>query len=606
MGVTLSLGGCALFVSFDDVALGGGAGGAGGGGGGASGGGGGLGGANEGGAGGQGVTCTLYVSPEGDASNDGRSPESPLASIGSALDLAHEGDGGETVCVCGRSYAEASLAIRKNTALRGGFDCARWARPGEVEYPQLAGTEVSITETGEPTLLIAGGQVDENTVVDGFRLSSTLSVAEASHVALVVDEAAAPRIENCFLDGSTAVADPPNPSVGVLAKGGAHPRLEGVFVRSGMGTGRDDPSDFFPGSAALAVVHARASLVGSWLEAGSTDSESPAGSVAVYVSDATMTIEDCHLHGGSGEAPSGNLPGSGGLVVREINLGDGPASVTIVDSVVHGGTGTADTSAVSTRGIGVTGPATLEVQRCAIFGGRSTGVQVGVKLDSASDSALVSNMIFGGISESGEPTTGVYIDGDDGFQVDLAYNTIEAGNQPGAAGIWIQPSGGAASLEIRLERNLFLSAEQSGIFVNGTVPLGSVFALGGANAFINPTNVLLHGGMSYDAADIGGLIGPDNLQLTDGCMGSLSCADVAGCATLPDCGLLTAYAQKTGAAVLTDTHEKPAAWRIDPASQGCELLSSASPTTSYDDVPDYYGAPRESPMSMGAHEHACD
>lgn len=615
------VGGCALFVSFDDATLGDSVGGApstGGGGGspaggqGGGGGQGGTGGGGQGGAGGAPIECGIYVSKDGGSDeSDGLSPTSAVATIEQGLAIAAGLDTPplpKEVCVCGLVYEEAPLSITRDVRLRGGLDCETWERVAEADYPMLDGTRVSLAQGSEdgPVLTLEGLQVTSSTLIDGFRfVTPALPVPPTlQRVAVLVANGAFPEIEHCFIGDEEKPVNPQEISVAARVLTGAHPRLRFVALRGGRGNG----NSLSPASAGLWLLDATATLEQCAVSGGGdTDVASAGSSLGILAENSALVVEDCLVSGGRSTSAVFTLPASGGIVASSAAVIAPELRVT--RTVVHGGQGS---GAVPATGVLIDG-VDAELFGNAIFGGVGSGTgRAGVLVRGRSQATLVSNAIHAG--ENANAPRAIAIEADPlAKPIRLYFNSLSSGDDGSGAGVGVTV-GAADMLELYVERNLFLADGREALYVEAAGGLDQAFVSLKHNAFLAPTSVLsgLDGLTPVTFTNLAALettltavVASDNRLFSAMCESLDTACTNAACGQA-SCGAVTPEYSYSGDAVVEIPPQEsfPTGWMIADGPLCCELKAFGPAPPAAPAVPDYYGNLRADPFSFGAHEHA--
>jgi Protein of unknown function (DUF1565) len=117
----------------------------------------------------------IYVSADGLAGNDGLSRDKPIKTITGAIAYAASGKlVGHEIHVCQGTYRENELTLSYPVALRGGYNCASWARGDSFGFAgKFADSNKTIVESeargvGNTTLTVT--LRDATVVIDGLVL----------------------------------------------------------------------------------------------------------------------------------------------------------------------------------------------------------------------------------------------------------------------------------------------------------------------------------------------------------------------------------------------------------------------------------------------------
>jgi Protein of unknown function (DUF1565) len=216
----------------------------------------------------------LYVSADGLAGNDGLSRDKPIKTITGALAYAASVKLlGYEIHVCQGTYRENELTLNYPIALRGGYNCATWARgdgfgfAGKFLDPNRTIVESEARAAGNTTLTIA--VADATIVVDGLILRGPSGPGETTSTnrrALAMRDANV-VFENNSVEGSTGPAIGTIGSIGAAIRGGA-PILRKNRFLGGSGTTTTGTI----GSVALRLVGTAAVVEANEIEGGTGSS----------------------------------------------------------------------------------------------------------------------------------------------------------------------------------------------------------------------------------------------------------------------------------------------------------------------------------------------
>ncbi len=451
----------------------------------------------------------LYVDLEnGDDSNDGASPDAPIASPGPALARIAAGSVDLVFFGSGTVTLPETLLITHGVEIQGGFDFAAGAPD-----PGAAAT----TLTGVPQLISVSAASGGEVVLSGLTLRPTVDTSDQpdSSVALTADGSSVQvtdvrvvfqeephhsitavragsgtlRLKNVNITGGTASG----PSLGLSAAGSVHVDLDFSTIQAGESTG--DASigvelagyaTFFAadsilragagatGSHALWVGgQAAAEVAGSIITGGSSsDPEEAAyprttGVTAIDASAVTLR-ENQRIDGGteSGDAMAAVFGATlGRLVVRDTTLliaGTAPKAyavlaqncgeVTVTGNYVLGGQGGQGTAFVFVGDERPAGPMT--VLRNSIEGGVVDDGEMGVivAVSGDVDALLYRNTVYGGEVGSGVPigTIGIAVmDAAGVVELDANRIRLTTGGFPSVFGIYA-----SQTTDLRVTNNL--------------------------------------------------------------------------------------------------------------------------------------------------------
>jgi hypothetical protein len=151
----------------------------------------------------------VYVAPTGADSNDGCTKTTPLATITRALAVvSSQNAAGEEIHVCKGTFTEDDMVVDYPVSLRGGYDCATWARTASFGYPQFDGINATVlaTTAANPsgnTLAIAGNTIGAAVVIDGLTVEGPGTGGFTKLGAIIVSGNATPTLSNDDIEGAT-------------------------------------------------------------------------------------------------------------------------------------------------------------------------------------------------------------------------------------------------------------------------------------------------------------------------------------------------------------------------------------------------------------------
>jgi hypothetical protein len=147
----------------------------------------------------------IYVSEKGSDLNNGRTPATPVRTIGAAVRIAATGP--LEIHVCAGTYGEPTVIIRNDVALRGAYDCQSWQRAPAWESA-LDVNKTSIIHT-DPNIRVMTpavwfeGRGVRNAVLEGFHVG-TAAQNEATNLTVRVADGANAMIQSNIIKLSRA------------------------------------------------------------------------------------------------------------------------------------------------------------------------------------------------------------------------------------------------------------------------------------------------------------------------------------------------------------------------------------------------------------------
>jgi hypothetical protein len=314
----------------------------------------------------------FYVAGDnGNDTADGKSPQTAMKTIGNALG---QNIVGAEVRVCRGSYQERNLIIRRNTVVRGGYNCTTWQRG---------------TGFGK-----AGGFQDSNN-------DTTLeaSAANAMPAAVRVEGA---EVTDALLEGFTVVGGAPSAlqeGSAIRVAGKATLAVEDCVVRGGAGmrSGSDGAATVGILASDAKLFVRRSNITGGAGVATTTS----IGSTGILMSGAEGVVEDSEIASGTGTSAQG----AGGRALDIYTL-SGPLRLEKNIIVLSQASHAVSTSVGGTSGILVTSATShkLEIlnnrvqgtsQRCAGASGTSC-VIYGIYVDSVVGARIAGNWVAPG------------------------------------------------------------------------------------------------------------------------------------------------------------------------------------------------------------------
>jgi hypothetical protein len=314
-------------------------------------------------------TAVFYVAGEsGNDAADGKTPLTAMRTIGNALG---QGIDGAEIRVCRGIYQERNLVVNRNTVLRGGYNCATWARgPG-------FGTKGGFSDPNNDTILEADPanaisstlQIDGKAVTDALIEGFTVNGAAPSALegsALRVASMASASIEDCVVRGGSGRRSEPGPAtVGIIVAAGTKVAIR----RSRIDGGAGESSDANVGSTGV-LLSGEGVLEDSKVSAGSGTGGS--GNQGVLVSSASGPVQiarnEIVMSAAEVNAPTTQLASAGIWVT-----GSNASPVAVLNNRVYG-TSQACTGRCVTYGIYVRDADSARIEGNWVYTGKITGM----------------------------------------------------------------------------------------------------------------------------------------------------------------------------------------------------------------------------------------
>jgi hypothetical protein len=360
-------------------------------------------------------SAIFYVAGEsGSDAAGGKTPQTPMRTIGNALG---QGIDGAEIRICRGIYKERNLALKRNTVLRGGYNCTTWQRGTGF------GMNGGFADTNNDTILEAD---PANEIPSALRIES-----DAVRDAL---------IEGFTVNGAAPTAT--SEGTGIRVSDKANVAIEDCVVRGGAGTRST------PGKATVGIHvagTAKGSIRRSRIEGGAgMSTDASVGSTGVLFTG-EGSLEDSGVSGGAGRGGSGNH----GVLVAAIT---GPVRILRNEVVISAGVSAMSAKSSGSSGVVVvdTNGHPVELAGNRVYGERQICelgcTAYGVIVSGAADARIEGNWVYSGTLATPvlSSTIGIAIDKTANAQV---RNNVVVAQRPDAEtaseyGIFASASGG--------------------------------------------------------------------------------------------------------------------------------------------------------------------
>ncbi|WP_394847555.1 right-handed parallel beta-helix repeat-containing protein [Pendulispora brunnea] len=423
----------------------------------------------------------FYVSNAGNDLNYGCSQAAPRQSIAKTIELARSlGVTTHEIRVCAGTYVEGGLSLDHPVSLRGGYDCATWARAeGQATVLEHDGGSGA-------TLSIRGTSVGPSITVEGLTIRGG-GGAQGGGALLVSTGAAPVLVRNEITGGSAVAAGDLMASYGIYVQAGAAPEIADSTIGGGSGTAQ---GSFGSVGIAVASDAGQARIHGNRIDGGTgTTTLGIAATGLLFSGKTAIAVKDNTIRAGTGRVLGASGTGSIGVLVNDA------AAIELTDNVIDGGTSTC-TGACPVRGVSVSGTRGVRLAGNRIYGGDATPTSAttwGVLLADSGDAVIENNMVHaGGRAGTTNTVYGVEVSQSSGVAIrgnTLFGSPVPAAGQSQALAVTRQSS------NVSIENNLLLgsrSAQGIGLLLFAC-PAGSSVASFRHNVFANFGDNLAYG-----------------------------------------------------------------------------------------------------------------
>ncbi|WP_394837067.1 right-handed parallel beta-helix repeat-containing protein [Pendulispora rubella] len=430
----------------------------------------------------------FYVSNAGNDLNYGCSQAAPRQSIATTIELARSlGVTTHEIRVCAGTYVEGGLSLEHPVSLRGGYDCASWARAD--------GRETVLQHDGGSgaTLSIRGTRVGPSVTVEGLTIRGG-SGAQGGGALLVSTGAAPVLVRNVITGGSAVAAGDLMASYGIYLQAGAAPEIADSTIGGGSGTAQ---GSFGSVGIAVASDAGQPRIHGNRIDGGTGTTTLGVATTGLLFSGKGALTGELAVKGNEIRAGAGRVLGASGTGSIGVLVNDA-AAIELAGNVIEGGTSTCAGSC-PVRGVSVSTTRGVRLAGNRIYGGDATPASAmswGVLVADSGDAVLENNMVHAG-GRAGTMNTVYGVEVSQSSGVAIRGNTlfgapVPASGESQALGVTRQSS------NVSIENNLLIgsgSAQGVGLLLFAC-PAGSSVASFRHNVFANFGDNLAYGVVS--------------------------------------------------------------------------------------------------------------
>lgn len=555
----------------------------------------------------------IHVSPEGDDTFHGCTPEFAMRTVSGAIRRARDAQlTGHEVRACEGAYDEA-VVLDYPVSLRGGYSCNTWMRT--PEFPDDTQSSLLSAEDEPAILAIAGGAVDRDVLVDGWGVFG--ADLEGFSAAIVVAESASPTIRDVF---AVAGVGAQQGSAGILVESGGAPLVERCGIDGGGREGEDGAVALRSVGVWLADDAGAAAIRGNTINGGAA--RGGTGSIGLIHTAATDLVGENAIVGNTISGGSGSCPGEGGCNSSVGVLVNSPQSTELVANVISGGQAhcentNSDALCIET-GVVVNGTGTTVVRANRILAGEPQDPYMfvrGLAYVPTPGGLVADNFVHGGRPEfpSERDHIAILVE-DSASEAIIVHNTIatSAMTEGSSTSVGLE----TGSSPTRLGGNFFVGSNRGDVAIRANSCAGQMGDITDIsnNAFANHERNLVEvwrGGAACAPSEVGNTIdtaldaigvfnenapamGEGNVRFGDCARNELDCLGSPSC---PGNSCAASFFETWGDDGISPLLDN--GWRLS-ATQSCALVEGAPAQGGLD--ADGYGTPRTNPISIGAEE----